>query len=400
MTFMQKLFGTEGANPDAQKKLIIKGGAIVLGALVVIIIVIRAISGSANHSNVLQPNKRILKTNEEMTKSIQVQEEYSPTSSKEVISSKYQSSLSDSFTDMNEEGMPETNGRFQEKGLPRNSNGGSRVDALLTREFSKDQSLNSQYQKAPKVVGINAYDYTYNDGDGKIERSYLSPDWKRTLSSDYAQVRKYLDNGDMIVFNDASSSNQRSPKVEKDIQRAEERREPMQRYSGMRSFPAGTILKAVTVDIINSDYPSISRARITSPAEIAGSIVLLNTATNMNDRVQVKVDKIVYNNSTFTINSVVKSGLPNLNGNINRHMARRTLNPLAAAGLIAYGTVFANNAGTNINTADVIRGSLIDQGMNLGINELNKYSGDIPNTITVPIGQPFEILLVDELVIK
>src|SRR3989339_296527 len=400
MKLLTKLFGSEGANPDAQKKLLLKFGGILVGSLVLIVITVKAFSSNTSKTH-LKTNNEIIgdtKLLKEQQDFITQSEAYTKNGSRantNNISKEYKNTLNDSFVEneeINESNTVNTLNSRKTVGTR------SKVDRILSESMNADDpSSASAPARTPR--GINAYPYTYVSGDGKLEQSYLSPEWRKILSPDYAAIRTYL-GGEMTVYDDSKNSVSASPRAESEIQKAETRKEPIRTSTGFMKFPAGTVFKAVTLDIINSDYPSTSRARITSPAELSGSIVLLNTNTQTNDRIGTRVDKIIVNGASFPMSSVVKSGLPSLSGSVNYHIARKTLNPLAAAGLIAYGTAFGNKSGTNVNTSDAIRQSMIEQGINIGVGELNKYGGDVPNTINVPVGTPFEILLTEELAVR
>ena len=190
---------------------------------------------------------------------------------------------------------------------------------------------------------------------------------------------------------------EKTGRIERQIREDETRTNPAAALYQTGIVPAGTVIKAVTMDRINSDFPTTVRCRITSPIELSGDICLLTTSTQANNRVTIKPWKIIHEEKSFEIQGVIRSGLPGLTGSVNRHLVRKTLNPLAAAGLIAYGTVCGSRTGNTIRTEDAIRSQIIQEGLNLGVNELQKYSGDVPNTVDVKIGTHLEILIVEEV---
>jgi len=241
---------------------------------------------------------------------------------------------------------------------------------------------------------IDPYPYKYDVGGGKVEASYLSPYWRRRLSPEFQQIRAY--NGASMRVEDQTAAAPTSR--EKREIKAAATRSDIGGYG--LSLPPGTVLYAVTLDRIHSDFPTTVRARVTSPPEAAGAILLLKTASQNANRISVTPDQLVMEDRAVKITGVVRAGLPGVTGRINRHVARKALNPLAAAGLIAYGTVFGSRNNNTINTEDAIRASLIQEGLNIGVGELRKYTGDIPNTVDAKAGTRLEILLTETLTLE
>jgi hypothetical protein len=393
---IKNFFGTDKAstNPDANKSKMVMYAAITIGALFVIRLVIRGLTSSSAQKP--SPTSQI---------KLNAAEKQAYTNKAEAIPSDNVSLRDNPEVTVNnnqqdifagsQEANPNVNAQAAAAPGQHQAQEPNRVNSILSRvsassgmaQASEDYS---SPQEGPRM--INPYPYIYAAGD-KPEGSYLSPYWRRVLSPDLKQIREYT-GGEMIVYDD--SKNQKTDKQERQISQAEVRTNPAAVKSGL-FYPAGTVFKAVTLDRINSDFPSTVRGKITSPAELAGSIILLSTTQQNNNRISIKPAKLIYQDKSTELNGFIRADLPGLSGSINRHIARKTLNPLAAAGLIAYGTVFGNRNANQINTEDAIRASIIQEGINLGANELQKYSGDVPNTVDARVGTYFEVLLVDDL---
>lgn len=373
------------SNPDSQKGNFVKLSLIVVAGLIILAIVIRLLNSPKKADTTVKlPN--ILKTDQ---------------TAKENFNKNF-------------EALPEDNVSLSAKTNEAESQPGNNglSSQIAQHDFSKGQMNEPENPKENKVNQIlnkvmaegepqeeenvrhtfNPYPYSYEAG-GRVEDSYLSPYWRRILSPEYKMIRDYT-NSSITAYND--ETREKTERVSAQIRNDEARNNPAPSMSQGGALTAGTVIKAVTLDRINSDFPTTVRCRITSPFELSGAICLLNTQSQNFNRITITPFKVIQDGRSLDIKGVIRSGLPGLTGSVDRHLVRKTVNPLAAAGLIAYGTVFGNR-NNQINTEDAIRQQIIQEGLNIGVNELQKYSGDVPNTVDVKIGTSLEILLTEDL---
>jgi type IV secretory pathway VirB10-like protein len=165
---------------------------------------------------------------------------------------------------------------------------------------------------------------------------------------------------------------------------------------------AGSELTATLNEALNTDYPSVVKATITSPPELSGAIALLSYALG-NERASAQVGKIVLPSKSpnmkakeLAVASVVKSGLPGLGGDVNHHWGPQIAAGLANAGLTAGALAYASkqSSSDNLGTA-VLLAPVIQQGVEGVLKPINYLGRERPITVTVPAGTEFTILVTE-----
>ncbi len=163
---------------------------------------------------------------------------------------------------------------------------------------------------------------------------------------------------------------------------------------------AGQELTAVLNESVNSDYPSVAKATLTSPAELSGATVLL--AYNLgNERVTAQITKMILpakageKAKEMTLSAVVKSGLPGLAGDVSHHWTAQIASGLASAGLTAGALAYAaQNSSKDLGTA-VLVAPMVEQSVQGILKPINYLGRDRPVTVTVPAGTEFTILVTE-----
>ena len=160
---------------------------------------------------------------------------------------------------------------------------------------------------------------------------------------------------------------------------------------------AGQEMTAVLNESLNSDYPSVAKATLTSPAELAGATLLLSYSLG-NERVTAQVLKLILPAKSGerareqSMAAVVKSGLPGLSGDVNHHwMASGIANAGMTAGALAYA---AKNTNKDLGTA-VLVAPLIEQSVQGVLRPVNHLGRERPVTVTVPAGTEFTLLVTE-----
>lgn len=163
---------------------------------------------------------------------------------------------------------------------------------------------------------------------------------------------------------------------------------------------AGQELRAVLNETLNSDYPSVAKATLTSPAELTGTTLLLSYSLG-NERVTAQVLKLILppkdgeRAREQTLAAVVKSGLPGLAGDVNHHWTAQVGAGIASAGLTAGALAYAaQNQNKDLGTA-VLVAPMIEQSVQGVMKPINYLGRDRPVTVTVPAGTEFTLLVTE-----
>ncbi len=165
---------------------------------------------------------------------------------------------------------------------------------------------------------------------------------------------------------------------------------------------AGQEITASLNETLNTDYPSIVKATISSPPELAGAIALLSYNLG-NERASAQVGKIILpiknlnvKAKEITLASVVKNGLPGLGGDINHHWLPQIAAGMANAGLTAGALAYAakTSPSQDLGTA-VMVAPVIQQGVQGVLKPINYFGRERPITVTVPAGTEFVILVTE-----
>lgn len=175
------------------------------------------------------------------------------------------------------------------------------------------------------------------------------------------------------------------------------------------TIPAGSRIRAVTLQEVNSDHPGYFTARVTSPSELQGYTLVCNSKGNTKDRIPVTVEKIVSpeGKEKSAPAGEVQMNYAGLEGEIKTHYFKRLLPPIASAfvgagaGYLYYkavaGSQNLNADGQRINTADGVIGPPYQVGVQGVQDEVNRLGGDNPNTVIVPKGTSFDILVTEAI---
>jgi type IV secretory pathway VirB10-like protein len=163
---------------------------------------------------------------------------------------------------------------------------------------------------------------------------------------------------------------------------------------------AGQELTAVLTESVNSDYPSVAKATLTSPAELSGATVLLSYSLG-NERVTAQILKMILpakegeKAMEMTLSAVVKTGLPGLTGDVSHHWTAQIASGLASAGLTAGALAYASqNSSKDLGTA-VLVAPMVEQSVQGVLKPINYLGRDRPVTVTVPAGTEFTILVTE-----
>ncbi len=163
---------------------------------------------------------------------------------------------------------------------------------------------------------------------------------------------------------------------------------------------AGQELMAVLTEALDSDYPSVAKATLTSPPELNGSTILISYALGQ-ERVAAQVLKLILpakegeRAREQAMAAVVKSGLPGLGGDVSHHWIPQIAAGVASAGLAAGALYYAaQNQNKDLGTA-VLVSPMIEQSVQGVTKPINYLGRERPVTVQVPAGTEFKLLVTE-----
>jgi type IV secretory pathway VirB10-like protein len=163
---------------------------------------------------------------------------------------------------------------------------------------------------------------------------------------------------------------------------------------------AGQELTAVLNESLDSDYPSVAKATLTSPPELNGSTILISYALGQ-ERVTAQILKLILparegeRAREQTLAAVVKNGLPGLGGDVSHHWIPQIAAGVANAGLTAGALYYAaQNQNKDLGTA-VLVAPMIEQSVQGVMKPINYLGRDRPVTVQVPAGTEFKLLVTE-----
>lgn len=209
-------------------------------------------------------------------------------------------------------------------------------------------------------------------------------------------------------LNEMSSSSHLN-NVNKDLLNLQENTSAMIGGDGSKViFPAGTRIEMITESEINSDYPGYVTAKIATPYQIKGWKAILRHNGQVNNRITATIEKVVnaVASREYTVSGQVEMNFPGLVGKVKNHWAKRVIPELVAAsigaGYVAYEVQRQvdeprDSSGLRIDSRDAYAGAVAQQTVSSAQGEARRFGGDVPNTVTVPQGERFWVLLTSPL---
>jgi type IV secretory pathway VirB10-like protein len=168
-------------------------------------------------------------------------------------------------------------------------------------------------------------------------------------------------------------------------------------------LPAGSRLSCVTTQKVNSDFPGIFTAEVMRPRPVKGMTLLLESTGQTRNRMPIHVRTLVRNDgSELRLAGQVQMDIPGMTGTIKRHWPRRIIPNVASAALgggVAYWLLSTeeNDTGLNVSSREQIAEPIIQEGTHQVQNEIERFGKDWPNTVIIPHGTHFEVLLTKQL---
>jgi type IV secretory pathway VirB10-like protein len=230
--------------------------------------------------------------------------------------------------------------------------------------------------------------------DGAPPPAFKLPDKMAKEMSDEYQKAIAFNSSEQVVFTRTRSDNGTKESG------AQAKPNPARAGTSKVIVSAGDELVAVLTESLNSDYPSVAKATLTSPAELAGSTLLISYALGQ-ERMSAQVLKLILpakegeRAREQTLAAVVKSGLPGLAGDVSHHWLPQIAAGVANAGLTAGALYYASqNSSKDLGTA-VLVAPMIEQSVQGVLKPVNYLGRDRPVTVSVPAGTEFRLLVTE-----
>jgi len=158
----------------------------------------------------------------------------------------------------------------------------------------------------------------------------------------------------------------------------------------------GSRIIAVTDGTVSSDHPGFFTSTVIRPFELKGAKLLCQSGQNLNGRIPVNPVKLIVDGKETEIAGQVETNFPGLDGKIKNHWVKRVgpaITNAAIGGAFLAWSYNRSSGEDRIDTRDAIAGPIVQSSVEGLQNEVNRFGGDIPNTVTVEMGKEFSILL-------
>lgn len=167
-------------------------------------------------------------------------------------------------------------------------------------------------------------------------------------------------------------------------------------------IPSGSRIIAVTEQAVNSDHPGFFTSRIVRPYILKDAKLICQSGPQQNNRIPVNVVKVILNNREYALQGQIEMTFPGLSGHVKNHVMKRMgpalVNAAIGGGFLAWSLKGGDQG--RIDTRDAIVSGVVEQSVSGVQNEVTRLGGDFPNTVEVPQGQQFTILITEKLEVK
>ncbi len=167
----------------------------------------------------------------------------------------------------------------------------------------------------------------------------------------------------------------------------------------------GTRILSVTEQDINSDYPSLFTAKVIRPFELKGMKLLCESGENLRGRIPCKIVKLIDKKKTeYTVSGQIEmNGIAGMEGRVRNNWHKRLgpslINATIGGGFIAWQ--MSNDVDSiRVDSRDAVYGPIVQQSVEGLQSEISRLGGDYPNTVLIPKGKEFTILLTNSITLE
>lgn len=170
------------------------------------------------------------------------------------------------------------------------------------------------------------------------------------------------------------------------------------------AIPSGSRLIAVTDGKVSSDHPGFFTATIVRPYSLKGAKLICQSGSNLKDRIAIQPVKIVLKDSLeVAISGQIETDFPGFDGDVTTHYMARlgpAITNAAIGGGFAAWALTRQAGQNNIDTRDAIVAPVVQSSVEGLQNEITRMGGDYPNTVMVPAGKQFSVLITEPFSFK
>ncbi len=167
------------------------------------------------------------------------------------------------------------------------------------------------------------------------------------------------------------------------------------------NVPSGTRILAITDSKVSTDHPGYFSATVIRPFLLKGAKLICQSGANTNDRIPAQPVKLVFRDSLeIALQGQVQTDFPGVDGDVTTHYMKRlgpAITNAAIGGAFAAWALSRGNSGTNIDTRDAIVAPIVQSSVEGVQNEITRMGGDFPNTVEIPAGKQFQIMLTEAI---
>jgi len=170
------------------------------------------------------------------------------------------------------------------------------------------------------------------------------------------------------------------------------------------AIPSGSRIIAVTDGKVSSDHPGFFTATIVRPYSLKGAKLICQSGSNLKDRIAIQPVKVVLKDSLeVAISGQVETDFPGFDGDVTTHYMARlgpAITNAAIGGGFAVWALTRQAGQNNIDTRDAIVAPVVQSSVEGLQNEITRLGGDYPNTVMVPAGKQFSVLITEPFSFK
>jgi len=230
----------------------------------------------------------------------------------------------------------------------------------------------------------------------------LSPLLQQRMSENYQRAMSFY-SSPQLVYTSGDNGTTGNPDLKKTVDKEYQNLyEGADKVSKGHQFymAAGSEMRAVLDEPIDTDYPSIVRATVIYPSELSGSKVLISYNLG-NERVSASVLKLILPDKglgrpkEMTIDAVVRDGLPGIGGDVNHHWMPQIMAGIANAGIAGGALYYASKQGPSDNLgAALIAQPMIEKGTEGLMRPIDHFGRRRAVTVKADAGQEFAVILI------
>lgn len=248
-------------------------------------------------------------------------------------------------------------------------------------------------------------------GAGGAPAQYrLSADMQRRMSEDYQRmVKHFQDRGPKKwamsedAFGKMGSAGDPLANVSRPLRQLVEGSGALISGTAL-TVPSGTRLIAVTDSKVSSDHPGFFTATLVRPYALKGAKLICQSGANQKDRIPIQPVKLILADSAeVALTGQVQTDFPGFDGDVSTHYMARlgpAITNAAIGGAFAAWAFNRNASGPNIDTRDAIVAPVVQSSVEGLQNEITRLGGDYPNTVEVPAGKQFTVLITEPFSVK